>query len=147
MTRARKKLNGPIVLDASVALKWVLPEDDSDIASRLHESGPLHAPDLLLIESANALWVRVRRGDMTPADAKAALADIAAAPVAFTRDHDLVGAAHTLALDVDHPAYDCVYLALAIQLAGITVTADRRFAEAVRNHPYLADRIQLLSEC
>ena len=98
MTRARKKLNGPIVLDASVALKWVLPEDDSDIASRLHEWGPLHAPDVLLIESANALWVRVRRGDMTPADAKAALADIAAAPVAFTRDHDRCGS---------HPGIGC----------------------------------------
>lgn len=138
--------NGPLVVDASVALKWVLPEERSDVAASLHRFGALHAPDLLLVESANALWLRVRRGEMPPADAKAALHDLAAAPVAFARDRDLIGAMQSLTLDLDHPAYDCLYLALAIRIAGIVITDDTRFAQAVRRHDFLADRVRLLAE-
>jgi predicted nucleic acid-binding protein len=55
-------------------------------------------------------------------------------------------AALTLAVDLDHPAYDCTYLALALDRAAFVVTADRRFAASVRKHPFLADRIRLLEE-
>lgn len=136
----------PVVVDASVALKWVLPEPGSEAAASLHRLGPLHAPDLLLVECANALWVRVRRGEMTPVEAKTALADITAAPVVLERDAELTEAAQSLSLDLDHPAYDCVYLALAIRLTGYVVTDDDRFARVVRAHPYLADRVKPLGE-
>ena len=46
-----------------------------------------------------------------------------------------------LAIDLGHPTYDCFYLALAVQEHCPVVTADRRFHGAVRQHPYLADRI------
>lgn len=136
-----------IIVDASVALKWVLPAERSELADRLPERGSLHAPDLMLVESANALWQRVRRSEMRPADAKSALADLAQAPISFVRDRTLVEAAHNLSIDLDHPAYDCLYLALAINMAGTVVTDDARFARAVRRHAYLSDRIQLLAEC
>jgi predicted nucleic acid-binding protein len=54
---------------------------------------------------------------------------------------DLAASAARLAIDLGHPAYDCFYLALAIQEQYPVVTADRRFHDAVRRHPYLADRV------
>ena len=50
-------------------------------------------------------------------------------------------AAARLAADLDHPAYDCFYLALAIQTQYPVVTADARFHDKVRGHPYLSERI------
>jgi predicted nucleic acid-binding protein len=147
MSMHARSIAGPIIVDASVALKWVLPAERSDHADRLSERESLHAPDLMLIESANALWLKVRRGTMLPAAAKLALADLVRAPITFTRDGLLADFAHGLSVDLDHPAYDCLYLALAINIAGTVVTDDVRFARAVRNHAYLADRIQLLAEC
>ena len=46
-----------LVVDASVAVKWFLPEADTPSAERLLAfAGPLHAPDLLRIEVASAVW-------------------------------------------------------------------------------------------
>ena len=53
----------------------------------------------------------------------------------------LAASAVRLAVDLDHPVYDCFYLALAIQEQYPVVTADARFHGKVSRHPYLADRI------
>ncbi len=47
-----------LVIDASVALKWVIDEDDSEAAQELVSDHALAAPELLLIECANVLWTR-----------------------------------------------------------------------------------------
>jgi predicted nucleic acid-binding protein len=70
-----------VVIDASVALKWVIEEDGSDRAGALLLEEPLAAPDLLVVECANVLWAKARRGVLTRALACAALAAIQAAPV------------------------------------------------------------------
>ena len=134
-----------LVIDASIALKWLVAEADSESAIVLVERHNLYAPELLLVECANALWSRVRRGELVPGDAKAALADLEAVPIRFTPDRTLVSAAQSLAVDLDHPVYDCLYLALGLRLAAPLITADRRFAAAVQRHPFLADRVRLLS--
>ena len=54
----------------------------------------------------------------------------------------LAAAAARLAIDLDHPAYDCFYLALAIQTQYPLVTADTRFHDKVRGHPYLAESVR-----
>jgi len=51
------------VVDASVVLKWFLPEPDSAAADLLlekflNDEVELLAPDLMLVEAANALWKR-----------------------------------------------------------------------------------------
>ena len=136
----------PIVVDASVALKWIAPEDDSEIALRLIGRGHLLAPDLLTVEAANALWVRVRRRDLTAVEARTALVDLLTVPVEYVADRALAPAALSLAADLGHPAYDCIYLALALSRAGVVVTADRRFAVVVQQHPYLAGRVRTLDQ-
>jgi predicted nucleic acid-binding protein len=54
-----------IVVDASVALKWLLPEPDSALAERVASSDdPLIAPTLVVAEACNAVWKRLRRGEV-----------------------------------------------------------------------------------
>ena len=60
----------PLVVDASIAVKWVLPEPDSERARALILRGDLTAPDLLRLEVANALWKQARRGAITPERAR-----------------------------------------------------------------------------
>jgi predicted nucleic acid-binding protein len=50
-----------------------------------------------------------------------------------------------MALELDHPIYDCLYLAAAQLHDTRLITADRRFVEKVAAHPYLGRRITLLS--
>ncbi len=65
-----------------------------------------------------------------------------AAPVSIPHSmRQLAPSAARLAIDLGHPAYDCFYLALAVQEQYPVVTADRRFTDTVRKHPYLSDRV------
>jgi len=133
------------VIDASVAVKWVLDEPGSQQARGL-AGARLEAPDLLLVECANILWKKAQLGDLRPAEALARLDLLGRAPVAWASSPDLLGDALRLALDLRHPVYDCLYLALALQLGIPLVTADRRFARAVSRRPALARRLRLLDD-
>ena len=59
------------VIDASVALKWVIEEDDSETAIALLTQDALAAPDLLVIECGNVLWAKARRGLLRREQARA----------------------------------------------------------------------------
>jgi predicted nucleic acid-binding protein len=131
------------VVDASVAVKWLVDEALSDEAAGLLDRlDALVAPELMFAEAVNALWAMRRRGDIAREDFAEAVGVLKAAPVAVPAPmRQLAPSAARLALDLDHPAYDCFYLALALQEQLPVVTADRRFFDVVRKHPYLADRI------
>jgi predicted nucleic acid-binding protein len=131
------------VVDASVAVKWLVLEAYSDYAARLLDDGStLLAPELIFAEVGNALWAMRRRGDITASDFAEALDVLRAAPISVsTSMRQLTAAAGRLAADLDHPVYDCFYLALSVQEHYPVVTADARFYDAVRAHPYLADNI------
>jgi len=115
------------VIDASVATKWVLPEIDADRAATLRERGEDYiAPSLLVAEIGSAVWKRARRGELTAAQAASA---IELATALMTRLVPLDGlATHALefAIRLDHPVYDCFYLALAAREDVPLITADRR---------------------
>ena len=133
------------VVDASVGVKWVVNEADSDLARSLSETS-LHAPDLFLIECANILWKKVRLRDLTRRNAAERLDTLLRAPVAIAPTHELMPHALDLAFDLRHPVYDCVYLALALLRGTPLVTADEQLAKAARKAGKTADRIVLLSE-
>ena len=71
------------VVDASVAVKWVVREQHSGDARSL-AGARLEAPDLLLVECANIIWKKVRLGDLAPRDAAGRLALLLRAPVVIT---------------------------------------------------------------
>ena len=120
------------VVDASVAVKWLVAEDDADIADRLAASGQeLHAPRLMASETANVLWRKARVGEIERAEAGAAMASLSDMPVLWSDDETVGADALRLALALDHPVYDCIYLALAHRIGARVVTADRRFVTAV----------------
>lgn len=134
------------MVDASVAVKWLVDEPLSDEAAKLLEDGLLlAAPELIYAEVANALWAIARRGNIDTADLREALDLLADAPLIVPSSmKQLMPAAARLAADLDHPVYDCMYLALAIQEQRPVVTADRRFCNVVRKHPYLSEQLVLL---
>ncbi len=133
------------VVDASVAVRWVLEEPGSRQSRQLAEAA-LEAPDFLLLECANILWKKVRLGDLRPPEAAERLELLARAPIAWASSTDVLGEALRLALELRHPVYDCLYLALALDRGVPLVTADRRFVEAVRRRRALAHQVRLLQE-
>lgn len=116
-----------LVVDASVAAKWYLPEEGSETALALLASeSELHAPDLLRIELANAFWRHVQQGHIDQR-----VWDLARPQLerSFRQWHDsglYLHDAFEIACAMGHPVYDCIYLALARHLGGRLITADRR---------------------
>ena len=133
-----------VVVDASVAIKWVIEEPGSAAAALLLDGRPLHAPPLLFVEAANAFWVMTRRGAIERAGAADALSQLRQAPFATPPTADLMPQALSLAQTLDHPVYDCVYLALALIREVPVVTADRRFVSAALRDPDVAMLVQPL---
>ena len=120
------------VVDASVAVKLLVDEPDSDAARELAASDhELHAPRLMASEVANALWRKARLGQVERADAGEALAWLPDMPVRWNDDEAVSADAVRLALALDHPVYDCMYLALAHRIGATVVTADRGLVTAV----------------
>ena len=131
-----------VVIDASVAVKWVVPEPGTPAALALRRQR-LFAPDLLIPECANVLWKKVRRKELTESEALLAAKLIERADVQLERMRPLLEPATRLAVALDHPAYDCIYLALAEAMGAAFVTADVTLYRKV-SLTGLADRIRLL---
>ena len=113
------------VVDASVAIKWLVEEDGSDDAAELMRL-PLSAPDLWIAECVNALWKKVARRELTRDEARAAARAVQASGVTLEPTQSLAVDMLELAVRLDHPAYDCAYLALARRLNKVLVTTDQR---------------------
>lgn len=97
---------------------------------RSREAGDdLHAPDLLLIECANALWKRVGRGELDRDSAMTEMAELSTLEDLDRHplDGQLVPPALSLAMAHSLTAYDAAYAALAVQLGGTVISGDDRF--------------------
>lgn len=132
-----------IVIDASVAVKWVLQEERSEAAHAL-QTEQMHASELWLAECANVLWKRHRRGELDDAAVAARLDFLSRAPVRTAAIHEDIEQASRLTLALNHPIYDCLYLALALRIDAPLVTDDRGLARAAARGG-LEGRVRLLA--
>ncbi|MFN3657756.1 MAG: type II toxin-antitoxin system VapC family toxin [Pseudolabrys sp.] len=101
-----------LIVDSSVAVKWVADEPGSDRARALYLSDECWAPALIMVDVGNALWKKCRMKLVTFEQATAALRALPDRIRLFDMP-DLAPRAFALAADLDHPIYDCFYLALA----------------------------------
>ncbi len=121
----------PFVVDASVAVKWYVPEIQASEALRLLQDArngdaELHAPDALYLEAASVFWKKYRRHELQRSEARDALASIVSSGIAMHGTEALLPSAFTIAMDAGTSIYDSLYLALAAALDCLFVTADRK---------------------
>jgi predicted nucleic acid-binding protein len=127
-----------IVVDASVGVKWFVPEVHGTEA-RQWRTGPdeLHAPAFFFdLEIANIVWKKVRRAEISRTDAELILAQLPTLPLNRHSDQPLLASAFDLADRTQRTVYDCLYLALAVQLGGRMVTADQRLYNGLAGTPW-----------
>jgi len=133
-----------IIVDASVAMKWVVPESGTEAALALR-SERIAAPEIWIVECANALWRHVRLKELKENEAIRQLARLRSADVENLPIADLLPEAFLFANELGHPVYDCLYLSAAVQNETKVITADHRFASAVARHAHLSQYVELLA--
>ncbi|MBP6001878.1 MAG: type II toxin-antitoxin system VapC family toxin [Pyrinomonadaceae bacterium] len=123
-----------VVVDASVAIKWFLPEEHSAEAELLLAPAcELIAPELTIAEFGNIVWKKIRCGNLRDSEATAIIDSFLRLGIEFQSNVDLLHAAVEVAIETGQSAYDCTYLALAIAKDCRFVTADRKFFLGLRN--------------
>ena len=121
-----------LVIDASIAVKWVVEESDTANALSLRRRAKLIAPELLIAECANILWKKTRRNELSRREALLAARLLQGADLELLPTRPLLEAATLIATDLDHPAYDCMYIALTAANDCSFVTADERLLRKLR---------------
>ena len=127
-----------VVVDASLAVMWVMPEPYSEEALKQAENwsdtgARLVAPFLLMSEITNALYKRILRGEIDLLTAQIALRTVLAFGIELREQPGMSSRAITLARQLrQSTTYDCHYLALAEQLDCELWTGDQRFYRAVK---------------
>ncbi|MFH1739892.1 MAG: type II toxin-antitoxin system VapC family toxin [bacterium] len=120
------------VVDASVAVKWLLPEVHSEAATRLLKPEyAFFAPDLLYAEVGNALWKRRQRDEITNTDIVAALKTLDTAPIEIYPSRMLLQLAMEIGCRIQRTIYDSIYLSLAALYECRMVTADRKLHKLI----------------
>jgi predicted nucleic acid-binding protein len=113
------------VIDASVAVKWVIQEDGSAASRQLLLSGEsFAAPDLLPLEVGSALCRKHRRRMLTGREVEEAMGDMLAVDMVYAPHAGLLADATTLSLGQRHALPDCLYLVLAQRRGAVLATFD-----------------------
>jgi predicted nucleic acid-binding protein len=115
------------VLDSSAALRLITNDPEGGrFAGVLEDMALVLAPELMLTEVANALWKLQRAGSLNGLDPQLLLGDARDLVDQIEPDRELQVEALALACHLNHPVYDCLYLALARREAATLLSADHR---------------------
>lgn len=128
-----------VVVDASVAAKWLFPSKDEPLVDEAHQllahyvTGELRliVPDLFWAEIGSYLWKSVRLGRCTETTARAALELLKERGFPTSPSLPLIEAAFGIATDFGRTVYDSLYVALAVISKAQLVTADEKLANAL----------------
>jgi len=116
-----------VVVDASVACKWLVMEGDTLLAvTVLEREEPLLAPDFIVAEVCSVLWKKRRMGEISEQHTMEAVEALPGFFDELVPTAALGETALNIALTLDHPVYDCFYLALAQSRKCQMITADKR---------------------
>jgi predicted nucleic acid-binding protein len=126
----------PLVVDSSVAIKWLVVEPYSTEARRIldgYQTGALTllAPDLIHAEVGNVIWKKHRFQGLAAADAQLILDAFSQVPFTLTSAGVLLADAFRLAVTHQRSVYDAMYLALSAREHCRMVTADERLVNAL----------------
>ena len=127
-----------IVVDASVAVKWLLKEPGSAAALEvLGSDEQVLAPSLVQVEVAGAVTRKASRGELAQAEAERAFALwgrlLSSDRLQLEPDAIELPAAFAMSIQLSHPLQDCLYLAVANRRAVDLLTADRSFVQKARS--------------
>lgn len=131
-----------LVLDVSVAVKWVLPLSGERLTTEALElldrfakqKADFLVPDLFWVELGNVLWKAARTKRCTRQDAVAALSALRSRNLPTVSSDTLLEQALSIALTFDRTMYDSIYVALAVQAHCDLITADEKLANALAAH-------------
>jgi predicted nucleic acid-binding protein len=131
-----------LVVDASVAIKWLSPFRLEALASQARgllarwQRGAIEliAPDLIWLEIANAHWKAVRQNRCTASDAETSLAILHAQELPTVPSEQFIDLALRIALQHGRTVYDSLYLALAVTLNSELITADEKLVNALASY-------------
>lgn len=133
-------------MDASVAVKWFVPEVLSAKAEELLDgSTELLAPDLLFAEVGNVLWKKTQRRELAVAEGREILQALGQVPLRVVPSAGLVAAAFDIASAFGRTVYDGIYVALAVAADAVMITADARLAHAMASGP-MGRHVRLLGQ-
>jgi predicted nucleic acid-binding protein len=131
------------VFDSCVALKWVMPEVDSDKAIEVRSQFrqqivELLAPDVLAIEIAHALTKAERRGIIQPTEAAAKFVDLMNGLPVLHPALPFLPRAFDISSRARLGVYDCLYVALAEREGCELLTADARLIRVLQpSYPFV----------
>jgi len=128
-----------VVVDASVAVKWFLPENGEGLVRQAlalldaydKEEIRFVVPDLFFVETASAIWKAVCVGRVPRTFGDQALVLLTQREFATVPSLKLLDKAFQIAADYGRTVYDCLYVALAVQTKSQLITADERLANSL----------------
>jgi predicted nucleic acid-binding protein len=101
---------------------------------------------VILPEVGNAIWKKVRRGELSADEAQDLVADLATVALETVSMRGLISDAYAIAIATGTTVYDATYLTLAIRLETQMITGDERFARKLSEHPLLVPHVRFLED-
>jgi predicted nucleic acid-binding protein len=115
------------VIDANVGLKWFIQEPRSPAARKILEKGAAFlAPDIFIPEICNVVWKKVKIQEITAEQGQAIVTSVPMVIDHIVPSSEVAERAFALAVQFNHPVYDCLYLALAERESVTLITDDAK---------------------
>ena len=133
-----------LVIDANVGLKWFIEEPRSSAARKiLNKGASFIAPDIVIPDICNVVWKKVKNQEVTSVQGQAIVTNVSMIFDHIVPSSELAQRAFGLAVQFNHPVYDCLYLALA-ERESITLVTDDAKLVSVAKKAKLARFVQAL---
>lgn len=125
------------VIDASVAVKWYIPEIFENEAAKLFpRRAEFHVPELIIPEFSNIIWKKLSRGFLTKVEATEIITSFSLNRWSLHSHRSFTKSSFIGAAETGLTVYDWTYLALAISLNGQFITADEKFFNKLKDSSF-----------